>query len=197
MWFVICGLFVIYNLVSGVCFLFAQREVIKMKKVVMIIAPDGFRDEELLEPQKILEKNGIEVIIASTTVNVAKGMLGAKIKPDILIQDIDVKDFDAVVFVGGAGASVYWQDPIAHKKAQDAYASGKVVAAICIAPVTLANAGILSGKKATVWESEGSKLKAKGAQYTAGDVEKDGNIITSSGPYAAGEFGKAILEALK
>jgi protease I len=167
------------------------------KRVVMIIAPDGFRDEELLEPKEILEKNGVAVTIASSTTNIAKGMLGAKIKPEITIQDLNIKDFDAVVFVGGVGAQVYWQDPTAHKIAKEAYSAGKVVAAICIAPVTLANAGLLNGKRATVWESEGAQLQAKGSKYTAEDVEKDGSIITANGPRAAGKFGKAILEALR
>jgi len=168
----------------------------KMKKVVMIIAYEGFRDEELLRPKEILERNGFEVAVASTSLGIAKGMLGAKIKPDILINDIDINEYSAVIFVGGLGASCYWNDPLAHKIAQDAYNKGKVVAAICIAPVTLAKAGLLSGKRATVWESESEKLKEEKAVYTAKPVEKDGKIITASGPFAAEEFGRTILEEL-
>lgn len=167
-----------------------------MKKVLMIIAQDGFRDEELLEPKEILERNGIEVKVASTSLTQARGMLGAKIKPDILVSDINVRDFAAVIFVGGIGASQYWDDPIAHKLAQDALDTNRIVAAICIAPVTLAKAGILSGKRATVWSSEAGQLKAEGANYTGRAVEKDGNIITASGPAAAREFGNEIVKAL-
>ncbi len=175
----------------------AQEEGGDMKKVVMIIAPQVFRDEELLEPKAVFEKNGLEVTIASSSLNESRGMLGAKVKPDILIQDIKVADFAAIIFVGGSGSSCYWQDPVAYKIAKEANSSGKVVAAICIAPVTLANAGILVGKRATVFSSEAGKLKAKGAQYTAQPVEKDGNIITGSGPAAAKEFAQEILEAIK
>lgn len=167
-----------------------------MKKVAMIIAQDGFRDEELLEPKEALENAGVEVKVASTTLNYAKGMLGAKVKPDILISDINVKDFDAIVFVGGAGSSQYWDDPLAHKLAKDAVTQGKILAAICIAPVTLAKAGVLNGKRATVWSSEAGQLKAGGADYTGRPVEKDGNIITATGPAQAREFGKEILKAL-
>jgi len=175
---------------------YAQEGVAKMKKVVMIIAQDGFRDEELLEPKEILEKNGIEVKVASTSLSQAKGMLGAKVKPDILVSDINVRDFDAVIFVGGIGASQYWDDPIAHQLTLEAVNSNRIVAAICIAPVTLAKAGVLKGKRATVWSSEAGQLKAEGAKYTARPVEKDGNIITGSGPTAAREFAEEIVKAL-
>lgn len=175
---------------------YAQEEVGAMKKVVMIIAQDGFRDEELLEPKGFLQKQGIEVKIASTAITEAKGMLGANVKPDILVNDINVRDFDAIIFVGGIGASLYWNDPIAHKLAQDAANTGRIVAAICIAPVTLAEAGILKDKRVTCWSSEASKLKAKGANYTGRPVEKDGNIITASGPSAAKQFAEELLKAL-
>ena len=167
-----------------------------MKKVVMIIAQDNFRDEELFQPKEILEKNGIEVKIASTSLNSIKGMLGGKAQADILVQDIDIKNFAALIFVGGSGATQYWDDPLAHKLTKDALALDKVVAAICIAPVTLAKAGILKGRRATVFSSEAALLKANGANYTGSGVEKDGKIITASGPAAAKEFGEEIAKAL-
>lgn len=175
-----------------------QKEGEKMeeKRVVMIIASKNFRDEELQKPKSILEKQGIKIVIASTTKDVVTGMLGATAKPDILISELKVMDYDAIVFVGGGGASEYWNDPIAHAIIQEAVKQGKILCAICIAPVTLANAGVLKGKRATVWPTEQDKLKAKGALYTGKKVEVDGNIITGSGPKAAKEFGKAIVKAL-
>jgi len=168
-----------------------------MKKVVMIIAQDNFRDEELFVPKEILEQSGIEVKIASTSLNPAKGTLGKKAQPDILVKDIDIKDFSALIFVGGGGSSQYWDDPLAHKLIKDALDLERVVAAICIAPVTLARAGILKGRRATVFSSEAALLKAHGANYTGSSVEKDGKIITASGPAAAKEFGEEIVKALK
>ena len=172
------------------------EEVVNMKKVVMIIAQDNFRDEELLQPKRVFEDAGVVVKVASRKKTEAQGMLGAKIMPDIALLDINVQDFDAVIFVGGAGSSTYWDDLSAHKIARDAYSANKLVAAICIAPVTLANAGLLKGKRATVWSSEAGKLGSAGAVYTGKSVEKDGNIITGSGPTAAIEFGKQIVKAL-
>ncbi len=166
------------------------------KKVVMIIAEKDFRDEELLEPKKILQDEGAGVTVASTTLRPATGMFGAKAKPDILASEVKVDDYDAVILVGGAGASQYWNDSTAHTIAREAVQKDKILCAICIAPVTLANAGVLSGKKATVWASERGKLEAKGASYTGEPVEVAGKIITGSGPQAAQEFGRAIARAL-
>jgi len=192
--FLLILLFIGYlSLVKG----YAQEGVAAMKKAVMVIAQNDFRDEELLEPKEILERNGIEVKIASTTLNQVKGVLGAKVKPDLLITDIEINDFAAIVFVGGGGSSQYWDDPVAHKLAQDAINTNRIVAAICIAPVTLARAGILKGKRATVWSSEAGQLEINGANYTARPVEKDGNIITASGPTQALEFGVELVKALK
>lgn len=164
---------------------------------VMIVAHKGFRDEELFKPRKILESSGVKVTIASSSLGECKGMLGGTISADIKLEDIKLDDYDAIIFVGGSGARQFWNDPLAHKLAKEAEEKDKLIAAICIAPVTLANAKILEGKKATVWFSEASKLKARGAIYTGRPLQIDGNIITASGPVAAEEFGKAILEALK
>lgn len=167
------------------------------QKILMIIASQNFRDEELLIPKKLFEREGYEVVIASTSLRPSKGMLGAVVTPQILIDKVKVGEFSAIVFVGGVGAQEYFNHPIAHKIAREAVSQGKVLAAICIAPRILAEAGVLKGKKATVWVSEGKVLEKKGAHYTGKSVEIDGNIITASGPQAAEEFAKSIIKLLK
>ncbi len=167
------------------------------KSAVLIIAHENFRDEELLGPKEALEGSGVAVTVASSQMDPARGMLGAVVEPDVLIGDIDVNDYDAVVFVGGTGAREYFNDPTAHSIAQQAASSGKLLGAICIAPSTLANAGVLAGKKATSFPSEEGNLRSKGAVLTGADVEIDGNIITAEGPSSAERFGQALVDALK
>jgi protease I len=166
------------------------------KKVLMIIAPKNFRDEELLKPKEILERAKANVTIASKGVKTAKGMLGSSVSVDLDLAQVDVKDYDAIVFVGGTGAEIYFNDSKALKIAKEGYEQGKVVAAICIAPSILANAGILEGKRATAFPSEASNLEANGARYTGESVTIEGRIITAKGPEAASEFGNAIAKAL-
>ncbi len=166
-------------------------------KVLMIIAQKNFRDEEFFEPRDILIKNGIEVKVASQELKMARGKLNGAAMPDLTIDQAEVNDFAAIIFVGGPGAAVYLDDPVSHKLAKDFYAAGKVVAAICMAPSILANAGLLRGKKATCWFGEKENLTAHGAKYTGANVEVDGKIITACGPEAAKEFGEKIVEMLK
>jgi protease I len=167
------------------------------KKILMIIASQNFRDEELLIPKKLFEKEGYSVVIAGTSLKPAKGMLGAVVTPQILIDQVKVDEYSAIVFVGGVGAKEYFNNSIAHKIAKEAVSKNKILAAICIAPRILAEAGVLKGKKATVWVSEEKILKEKGAYYTGKPVEVDGNIVTGSGPQAAEEFAKIIIKLLK
>jgi protease I len=167
------------------------------KSIVMIIAHRDFRDEEYKEPRQIFEARGATVTVASSSLEVAKGALGAQVKPDLLLKDVTVSDYDAIVFIGGPGAQEYWDDPIAQNIAQEAVAQDKVLAAICIAPATLAKAGVLQGKKATVFSSEAEVLKACGANYTGASVEHDGLIITADGPKAAAKFAEEIVKALE
>lgn len=126
----------------------------------------------------------------------AKGMFGGTVKPDTTLEDVDVSRFDALVFVGGSGAKIYFDDPTAHRLAREAYENGRVVAAICIAPSTLANAGLLGGKKATCFPSESQNLREKGAVYTGKPVEQDGRIVTADGPGSAREFGRVIARVV-
>ena len=98
--------------------------------------------------------------------------------------------------VGGRTPRPMKLKPAAFKIAQQAVEQNKILGAICIAPSILANAGVLKNKKATVYPSESSNLKTKGAIYTTEDVTRDGNIITANGPAAAQDFAETITQAL-
>ncbi len=166
------------------------------KKALMIIAHRDFRDEEFLEPKAVLEKNGLKVDVASSSTDKARGMMGSIYKPDLLLSEVKVEDYSIIVFIGGAGSREYWEDKKAHEIAIEAVKLEKILGAICIAPVTLANAGLLKGKNVTAFYSEANTLTSKGAKYTGKEVERDGLLITASGPAAARDFGLALIEAL-
>lgn len=184
-------------LIISVVFCLGASHAQHPKNAVFIIAQENFQDDEFAKPLEALKARGISVTVASTTLGEVTGMNGAKAKPDMLLKDIKAEDFDAIVFIGGSGAVQYLDDPVAHKLAQDAVAKNKLVGGICLAPVILTNAGILKGKKATVYPTEGDKLKSSGVDYTANPVEKDGKLITADGPGSAEEFAKALLVALE
>lgn len=167
-----------------------------MAKILSIIAPKGFQDQEYGDSKKAIENEGHDVITASTQKE-AIGKFGAKVKVDILIQDINSEDYDALALIGGPGCYIYFEDQAIHKIAKSFYATAKPTCAICAAPSILANAGLLKGKKATCWEGESENLIAKEAFYTGETVTQDGIIITADGPSSAKKFGEEIAKILK
>lgn len=176
-----------------------NKEVVKIGKVLFVIAPGNFRDEELKIPKEMIEKN-YEAEIASSTTNTVKGMLGMVVKPNLLLSQAisKIDEYSAVIFVGGIGTKNYFNNSDALELAKQSAQKGKITAAICIAPIILANAGILKEKNATVWNGEFVKmLESKGAKFVSKAVVVDGNIVTANGPNAAKEFAAKIIELLR
>lgn len=168
-----------------------------MKKALLIIAKNLFQDHEYRDTRAELEKAGVQITTASSSLGTATGKFGGSQKVDITIDQANVADYDAAVFIGGPGAGEYFNSARAHAIAKETLAAGKILAAICIAPVTLANAQVLRGKKATVFSSGGQDLIKGGANYTKAPVEIDSNIITADGPQSAPAFGATLANALK
>jgi len=170
------------------------------KKVLMVIATKDFEDVELFEPKTILELNGAKVTIASTTTKIAVGLKGAKVTPDIKISDVKAKDYDAIVVVGGTGViGTLWEDKPLRMVLQEANKLNKIVGAICAAPPTLAKAGLLKGKNATMfpWDGGIKELTKNGAaNYVNEETVVSGNIITGRNPEASKAFGLRISEEL-
>jgi len=166
------------------------------KKAVFVIAPKDFREEELKNPSAILKAKGCQVVVACSSLDVAKGMLGGKVTPDVLLKDVKAADYDAIVFVGGVGAKVYFDDAACHALAKDGLAKGKVVAAICVAPLILARAGVLEGVPATAFRSQRRDLEKHGAKWVWEPVVRHESVITASDPRAATRFGQYLAAAL-
>lgn len=179
----------------------------KIKKALFVIAFEGFQDIEYLVPLDILKDAGVETYTVSNKIGVATGgWLQTKVKIEKTISEIDSNDYDVIIFIGGPGALKNLDNYNSYKIIiQTAYQKLKIIAAICIAPIILSNAGILKDKNATVWKgkspgmdvSTDQYLKNNGAVYKDQNVVVDGNIITANGPEAAQEFGKTILSLLQ
>ncbi len=169
-------------------------------KVQLVAAQEGFRDEELFVPEDVFSDAGAFVDIASNDTRTAHGMLGGEVDPDIAIFKIDVDSIDALVIAGGKGSPQYlWSNPDLLDKVREAYAKGKIVGAICMSGVVLAQAGILKGKHATVYPDPVAlhELKHHEVVYEDVGVVVDGNVVTASGPDYAKPFAEAILELLQ
>ena len=168
----------------------------------MIIAYRNFQDREYSVTKEALENGGMEVKIASNQKGTAAGVFGLKAVVDLPVTEVSPADFNAVVFIGGGGASDYLDNEISYNLIKETVRQNKILAAICISPVILAKAGVLKNKKATVWWNPLDKepikiLEENGAEFIDKNVVSDGKIITANGPAAAKEFGEKIIEMIE
>lgn len=170
---------------------------LKGKKVLMIIAATDFRDEEFFEPCNRLRQCGAAVTVASSIKGAALSVFGKTVITERQIADCQAGDYAAIVFIGGPGSAEFFMDATAHALARAAVDQGKVLAAICIAPVTLANAGVLKGKQATCFPAMQKQLAAKGALVVQQDVVQSGKLLTATGPQVAREFAEALVKMLE
>lgn len=171
------------------------------KRVAMIIAFNNFKDEEYLGTKEELKKGGIEIEVVSNSIGIAKGVGGTKVEIKKTIKELNIDDYDGIVFIGGSGALENLDNSDSYRIAKETISKNKILAAICISPVILAKSGVLNGKKATVWSSILDKspikeLEKNGAIYLDQPVVVDGKIITGNGPKAAHQFGETIVQEI-
>lgn len=167
-----------------------------MAKILMVVARERFRDEELFVPRREFTRRGHKADIASTARGKCRGSRGKSATATVALSDCHPDGYDAVVFVGGGGSKALFADADALRIARQMNDRGKVVAAICLAPVILANAGVLKGKKATVAGTQAKTLEAAGAIYTGPGVTVDGTIVTGNAPKASQAFAEAVSALL-
>ncbi|MDR3741976.1 MAG: DJ-1/PfpI family protein [Terracidiphilus sp.] len=168
-----------------------------MACLLMVIPPENFRDEELFETRVILEWAGHRTVLASTVTGLCPGSCGGAAKAELLLEQARAEDYDGVIFIGGSGVrSLFW-NPQALALAAAMHKRAKMVAAICLAPVILANAGVLNGRRATVSSSESATIEARGAIYAGPGVVVDGNVVTGDGPKVCEKFAQSIDSLLR
>lgn len=179
-----------------------EKDSLLGRRIIMVISFRDFRDEEYFKPKELLERAGAKIQTASNKAGVALGADGGEVEIDYLVKNVNLDDFDAVVFVGGPGTFENLDNENSYNLAKQTLARNKVLAAICISPVILAKAGVLKGKSATVWsdlmdKSAVKTLQDNGAIYEDSAVVVDGKIVTANGPAAATKFAEALSKVLK
>ena len=65
----------------------------------MILAQEGYRDEEYEVPKNIFEEAGMEVITGAKAFGTCTGKLGGSVEATVSIDDLNVSEYDAIVFI--------------------------------------------------------------------------------------------------
>jgi protease I len=168
-------------------------------RTVLVYLPMQLFNEQEFEPTlRRMSLDGVETRLAGSDSGVAVSMSQLVVRLDLALRDANVADYAGLVLVGGSGAAVYWDDSLLQSKCREFASSGKVVAAIGIAPVTLARAGVLKGRKATVFRDRTTVdwLRQAGAIFSFNGVVADRNIITAQSSEQARAFGQAVANAV-
>lgn len=166
-------------------------------KRVAVLAENMYQELELWYPLLRLREAGAETLVVGTgSAATYTSKHGYPVDVDAVAGELRAADVDAVVVPGGYAPDLMRRYPAMVGLVRDAFAQGKVVAAICHAGWLLVSAGILQGKKATCFFAIKDDLVNAGATYVNQEVVVDGNLITSRTPMDLPAFCMAIVDAL-
>ena len=166
-------------------------------KRVAILAENLYQEMELWVPYYRLKEEGAEVQVVGS--GGAKGYTskhGYPVSVDVQADQVNAVEYDAVVVPGGFAPDLMRRSPAMVGLVRDAFAQGKVVAAICHAGWMPASAGILKGRRATSFFSIKDDMVNAGAHWVDQEVVVDGNLITSRKPDDLPAFCREIIRAL-
>lgn len=167
-----------------------------MKKAFVFLAP-GFEETEAIGTVDVLRRGGVD----AKTVSIhgerkVAGSHGIELIADALIAETDFSEADALILPGGMpGSNNLNNCELLCALLVEQYKAGRIVAAICAAPLVLGGLGLLKGRRATCYP--GFEDTLIGATYTGAPAETDGNVITGHGPGFVFQFGLALLAAIK
>lgn len=167
-----------------------------MKKAIVFLA-NGFEEMEALGITDILRRGGIEVTTVSITADpVVTGSHKIPVTADSTLEKVTLDGVDALILPGGIPGATNLNDSEPVKEALlQQYREGRIVAAICAAPLVLGGLGLLKGRNATCYP--GFEPKLIGATVTGEAVEVSDNIITGKGPGLVINFALTLVAAIK
>jgi 4-methyl-5(b-hydroxyethyl)-thiazole monophosphate biosynthesis len=167
-----------------------------MKSVLIPLAP-GFEDLEAVTLSDLLRRAGIEVVTAGLQAGLIQGARGVRVQPDATLDEVLDRDFDMIALPGGMpGAENLNNDARVQALLRRMGQAGKYTVAICAAPIVLARAGLLDGKRATSYPGFIDRMDLPTTHRVDDPVVVDGKVATSRGPGTAMDFALTLIELL-
>jgi protease I len=170
-------------------------------KKIAFLAAEMFEQVELTEPWQALEGAGAELELVSLEEGEVQGFdhydKAGTFKVDKTVEEASASDYDGLVLPGGVGnPDNLRQDENAVRFVRDFFEQGKPVGAICHAPWTLIEAGVVRDRTLTSFPSLQTDLRNAGANWVDEDVHVDQGLVTSRKPDDIPAFNKKLIEEL-
>lgn len=164
---------------------------------VLIPLAQGCEELEAVTIIDLLRRADITVVTAGLDSCTVRGSRGTVLISDTTLDQALHQEFDMVALPGGQpGANNLNADARIHTLLKNMATQNKYIAAICAAPLVLANAGVLHGKQATSFPGVLEKMNLPEVTLKTAAVVQDGKIITSRGPGTAMDFALVLIEVL-
>ena len=165
--------------------------------MIYMFLANGFEETEAIGCLDVLRRAQIDVKTVGVGGKEITGSHGVSVMADICADEISLDGLDGVILPGGMPGTTNLQADERVINAVKACAErGKLIAAICAAPMILGELGILAGKMAVCYP--GFEEHLKGAMVDANAlVAIDGNVITGKGAGASMLFGARIADWFK
>lgn len=159
----------------------------------LVILAEGAEEAEAVIIVDVLRRAGLETVFAALdgegTVQCSRKV---RIATDGPLASV-TGSFDVVILPGGAeGARRLGKSEQVGERLRNHSREGKLVAAICAAPLAFQAHQVFAGRMMTCHPSVASRIAMYGKLERAAVVE-DGNLITSQGPGTAFVFALAVV----
>jgi protease I len=164
-----------------------MSEEIQGKRVAFLVANEGIEQVELERPWQAVSQAGGEPELIAPEGGKAQAMehldKADTFDVDRTVADADPDDYDALVLPGGvANPDNLRTEPEAVEFVRAFFEAGKPVAAICHAPWTLIEAGVVDGRTLTSWPSLQTDIRNAGGTWVDEEVHVDAGLVTSRNP---------------
>jgi protease I len=166
---------------------------------VAFLATDMFEQVELTEPWKTVEQQGWTAELVSLRSGKIQGFnhyeKADTFLVDATVEETSAEDYDALVLPGGVGnPDTLRMDENAVAFVRGFFDQGKPVAAICHAPWTLIEAGVVRDRTVTSWPSLQTDLRNAGATWVDEEVVVDGSLVLSRKPDDLPAFNRELVQ---
>lgn len=169
------------------------------QKKLLIIAADGFQQEEFFEPLDYMREQGATVHVASMKTEPIKADSEEQREytPELTFGDVNVADYDGLIIPGGLkNPDTLRMQNEAVQLVRDFAEQGKTIGAICHGPWLLVEADLVQGRQLTSYPSIETDIRNAGGQWTDGETVTDNGIVTSRKPADIPAFNRKLVEEL-